>query len=919
MNVHLTAQRCSHCDKRETRPDRLDNSGLKSYGFRPYPVRRPSWRCMRGMAVKPHRPPRTERLENRRTTSEKRLRNRVREHAARLRDGDDPVEFWSEFCEGILAGATGPATAGRCESDEKSASSFRASRLNILFLSLRAPVLLLDADFAVEVMNPAACELTGASGMEAWCRGDHAPAPLSEIAPWLEGALEAGGLGEDGVEACRLDVPVVQRHGERHFNVAVSLTADFSDSRTGYAVVLDDITDRVEGERELAGERNRVAHYLDVVGAMVFTLDAAGRVDMVNRTACRILGYAEEELLDRDWVEALVPLAHRDEIRDCLYLVLSGQVEVEDERTFQVTTREGFTRVVTWKSQVLTTEGGLPVGMLLSGTDITEQRVIEEALAEKELWLRSTFVALGEAVLILTPEMNILDANPAAEAMFERSQAELQGEPVAGLHVNAGHYEDFLARSRAAFEAGERALFELPLKRRKGEIFPADQSVSLIKGDDGATLGVVNVIRDISDRKHAEAELKRSEEKFRRIFETIEEGYIVTDLEGTVLMVNPATCRLLQYEESEMVGRNIDTLYRQVDEGTGFREILQDKGALRGLQMTARRKDGTTIVIEANAHQVLNNQDEPVAMEGTFRDITRRIEAEKVLRESEKQYRAFFENNHAIMLLTDPKSEQIIDANPAAGDFYGYPLEVMRTMNLSQINALGQDEMFNEMRRSLDEGRSYFIVRHRLANGALRDVEVYSGPIMVQGAQRLYSVIHDVTKRIELEQEMKLLATTDPLTGASNRHQFFSLGGVEVQRAKRYDLPLTVIMLDIDYFKSINDTYGHAAGDQVLKTLSGAVSSLLREPDIFGRLGGEEFAVILPQTGADEGAEVAERLRAALASLAVEVGDQTVSFTVSMGVTRISAADQTVEELLNRADEALYKAKRMGRNRVVRG
>ena len=242
MNVHLIAQLCSHCDKRETRPDRLDNSGLKSYGFRPYPVRRPSWRCMRGMVVKPHRPPRTERLENRRTTSEKRLRNRVREHAARLRDGDDPVEFWSEFCEGILAGATGPATAGRCESDEKSASSFRASRLNILFLSLRAPVLLLDADFAVEVMNPAACELTGASGMEAWCRGDHAPAPLSEIAPWLEGALEAGGLGEDGVDACRLDVPVVQRHGERHFNVAVSLTADFSDSRTGYAVVLDDIT-----------------------------------------------------------------------------------------------------------------------------------------------------------------------------------------------------------------------------------------------------------------------------------------------------------------------------------------------------------------------------------------------------------------------------------------------------------------------------------------------------------------------------------------------------------------------------------------------------------------------------------------------------------------------------------------------------
>ncbi|WP_338668460.1 PAS domain S-box protein [Pseudodesulfovibrio methanolicus] len=857
-------------------------------------------------------------MKNRRIIPEEPLRNRVREHAARLRDGDDPVEFWAAFCEEVLAGHPESGRAAPPEADADCPPDPRTSRLHTLFLSLRTPVLLLNADFAVEVMNPAAVELTGARDMEAWSRGDHDPVPLGELAPWLESALEGEGLGAEGVESCRIDVPVVQRHGERHFNVAVSLAADFSDRHNGYAVVLDDITARVEGERQLAGERNRVAHYLDVVGSMVFTLNAAGKVDMVNRTACRVLGYAEEELLGRDWVDTLVPLLQRDEIRDCLYLVLSGQVEEEDERTFQVTTREGFKRMVQWQSQVLTTEGGLPVGMLLSGTDITEQRAIEEALAEKELWLRSTFVALGEAVLILTPEMTILDANPAAEAMFERTQAELQGEPVSGLHVSAGHYDDFLARSKAAFDAEERALFELPLKRRKGEIFPADQSVSLIKGDDGATLGVVNVIRDISDRKYAEAELKRSEEKFRRIFETIEEGYMVTDLEGTVLMVNPATCRLLQYEEPELVGRNIDTLYKGAGERMAFRETLRGKGAVRGLQMTARRKDGTFIVIETNAHQVLNNQNEPVALEGTFRDITRRIEAEKVLRESEKQYRAFFENNHAIMLLSDPKSERIIDANPAAEDFYGYPVEVMRTMNLSQINALDRDAMFTEMRRSMDEGRTYFILRHRLASGEMRDVEVYSGPIMVQGAQRLYSVIHDVTKRIELEQEMKLLATTDALTGANNRHQFFSLGAVEVQRSKRYDLPLTVIMLDIDYFKSINDTYGHAAGDQVLKTLSASVSTLLRGPDIFGRLGGEEFAVILPQTDIGEGTAVAERLRSTLAGLAVEVGAETVTFTVSMGVTQVRAGDQTVEEVLNRADEALYKAKRMGRNRVVR-
>ncbi|TDT89175.1 PAS domain S-box protein [Pseudodesulfovibrio indicus] len=840
---------------------------------------------------------------------EEQVRQRVRQHAALFREGDDPVAFWESLCLELAD----------CETAECPPPETRQARMQTLFMSLRTPVLLLNADFEVEVMNPAAVALVEGDRMDAWAEGTHVPVPLAELAPWLAAPLEDHRQESSEAEACRMGVAVSQKHGERHYNVSVSRTSDFSDRHDGFAVVLDDITERVEGERQLAEERNRVAHYLDVVGSMVFALDAAGRVTMVNRTACRVLGYEERALLDRDWVDALVPDEQRDEVRDCLYMIFSGQLEDEDERFHYVTTREGEHRLVQWQGKLLTNEGGLPVGLLLSGTDVTERRAIEEALAEKELWLRNTFVALGEAVLILTPDMKILDANPAAETMFGMTNEELDGLPVGDLHVNPAHYDDFLARARSAFEAGERAVFELPLKRRSGVIFPADHSVSIIDGDDGTTLGVVNVIRDISDRKHAEAELRRSEEKFRRIFESIEEGYMVTDLEGTIMMVNPATCRILQYEAGELVGRSIDSLYRIAEERGGFRKTLEAEGTIRSRQMNALRKDGTTIVIEANAHLVRNHRGEPVAMEGTFRDITRRIEAEKVLREREKQYRAFFENNHAIMLLTDPKTEGIIDANPAASDFYGYPVEVMRTMSMSQINGLSRDEMFEEMRRSMDEGRTYFVVKHLLAGGEVRDVEVYSGPIMVQGVQRLYSVIHDVTQRIRLEQDMKRLATTDALTGANNRHQFFSQAAHEVARAKRYDNPLSVIMLDIDYFKSINDTYGHHAGDVVLKVFSETARTALRVNDVFGRLGGEEFAALLPQTGLEEGLEVAERLRAAFAALSVRVDEAVISFTVSLGVTQVRASDRDMEEVLNRADEALYRAKRMGRNRVVKG
>ena len=165
-------------------------------------------------------------------------------------------------------------------------------------------------------------------------------------------------------------------------------------------------------------------------------------------------------------------------------------------------------------------------------------------------------------------------------------------------------------------------------------------------------------------------------------------------------------------------------------------------------------------------------------------------------------------------------------------------------MNMSQINALDQEELFMEMQLAREENRAHFILQHILADGTVRDVEVYSGPIMVQGRQLLYSVIHDVTARIRLENEMKALATTDGLTGIDNRHQFFSQGSRELRRALRYKKPLSLLMLDIDYFKSINDTYGHQAGDEVLRRLARAVSSLLRETDLFGRLGGEEFAVV---------------------------------------------------------------------------
>ena len=139
----------------------------------------------------------------------------------------------------------------------------------------------------------------------------------------------------------------------------------------------------------------------------------------------------------------------------------------------------------------------------------------------------------------------------------------------------------------------------------------------------------------------------------------------------------------------------------------------------------------------------------------------------------------------------------------------------------------------------------------------------------------------------------------------------------EIDRSKRYNTPLTLLMLDIDHFKRVNDTFGHDAGDEVLKSLVTESLVLLRGSDIFCRLGGEEFAAILTHTAPEQGVLAGERLRKALKALEVSTANGPVGFTVSIGVASLAQADLTLEQIMKKADDALYEAKNQGRDRVV--
>ena len=185
-----------------------------------------------------------------------------------------------------------------------------------------------------------------------------------------------------------------------------------------------------------------------------------------------------------------------------------------------------------------------------------------------------------------------------------------------------------------------------------------------------------------------------------------------------------------------------------------------------------------------------------------------------------------------------------------------------------------------------------------------------------QAEQANAALQKEIAERRNLERELRKLANTDELTGVLNRRRFMELTQQENIRARRQQDPLCILMMDLDHFKSINDLYGHEAGDEVLRQFSKIANSLLRDGDLFARLGGEEFAALLPETGQEEALAQAERLRSATELLQVYHAGEAIAVTVSIGVASIDQDDKTPLAFIGRADRALYQAKREGRNRV---
>lgn len=283
----------------------------------------------------------------------------------------------------------------------------------------------------------------------------------------------------------------------------------------------------------------------------------------------------------------------------------------------------------------------------------------------------------------------------------------------------------------------------------------------------------------------------------------------------------------------------------------------------------------------------------------------------------------------AYMAATRAFADYLRDVNAELGDIYG-ALDVAAESNQHMHLASSeiQEEMLaefvqlnNDTQKATDLNQLKSQVQNRIGNiraalDSFREKSSAASPVTEQLhtlAERLKSMELEAEKNRKVLEEQQAKAMTDPLTGVPNREAFTERARIELQRFQRYANPLSIAICDLDYFKKINDSLGHQAGDRVLKVLSNAMARRLREVDFFGRYGGEEFVILMPETTAAQALSFLDKIRAAIAKTEFNYRDQPVDITVSIGVAQFKA-DDTLEAAFERADKALYAAKAAGRN-----
>lgn len=516
-----------------------------------------------------------------------------------------------------------------------------------------------------------------------------------------------------------------------------------------------------------------------------------------------------------------------------------------------------------------------------------------------------------------------------------------------------------------------RSILAVPLKSKQQVIGVLELTDTQLNCFSEADLALVESLASTAAIAIENARLFEDANELRKfnenIIQSMEEGILIEDEKGVVTFVNPSFAKLLHYECQELIGRHWSSLIAPdqvaaVDQETSGRR----KGVKGRYEVLLINKENQSVPVIVSARPIFENGEFKGDL-AVFTDITTRKRNEEELKESEQRYKELFatarRQSQELSLLDRVRNAISRELDlplifktvvQAISEVFGYShvcIYLLEEGELVLQHQLGYNQVIERIPRTkgvsgrvVQTGQPVLLPDVRVDQDFLGAIDGIASEVCVPLFDRGKVVgilnvesTHGVRLGVDdlrlirmlgehiglaigqarLYGEVQRLAITDALTGALNRRHFFELGEAEFRRSSRLGHPLCAIMLDIDHFKQVNDQFGHAVGDHVLHDLVDRFRKNLREGDVLGRYGGEEFAILLPKTDLESATQIAERLRLVVSETPFDTRRNSIAVTLSLGVAMCSRNTADLSALLDAADRGMYSSKHSGRNRVT--
>jgi len=418
-----------------------------------------------------------------------------------------------------------------------------------------------------------------------------------------------------------------------------------------------------------------------------------------------------------------------------------------------------------------------------------------------------------------------------------------------------------------------------------------------------------------------------TEQIFNQTINTIPDAVLITRLQdGLIIKVNEGFSKLSGYSDEDVKANStIDVnLWCDPDERHKFVILLTKTDSVNNLEFRFRKKNGKELIGLVSARIIYLDGETHIL--SIVRDITSRKKMEEKLRENEEKYRFLAEYSGDVIWHIN-RSYRIDFISTADETIRGFKREEVIGQTIWSIF---KPEGIKLIREKIDHHRQVeqvgnnmnvtrFEIEQRTKDGKWIWTDITAAPHYNKHGKLVgyHGISRDISERKRLIEELNRHATIDELCQIPNRRYFMSLAEKELKRTKRYHHKLSICLIDFDNLKAINDSYGHLAGDRALSAFSKMVQNLIRDVDIVGRFGGDEFLILLPETDRKQAYKVIERIRQVLLTSPIHFQGDSYKISISSGITGIDEWTDTLDDLLNRADEALYKAKEAGGNCIA--